>query len=260
MLQGGRGVALQRAPVGLDRAGLAGAQESAAQLSRGRSGAQDGRERGPVRDRPRRHERALEPRPNQAQQGQDPEPLAIVAVGERGAVSPGLDPLEHEDIGPGPLRDVRLGRIGHGHPHLDPGAPKLGYDLRVGTPEGEGSHRGALAQQQLELGRPVVIVASRLSDLGAVARRLVAQPVQVRPHRGRVRAIPAGDEQVYAEGRRRSLAHLGQVAGHLGPAPVAGGQEAQGPGFRDHDRQRRGRRSSRQGRLHDRVGKLIEDH
>jgi len=98
-----RPLGLQRAALGGVGAGFVGAHERGAELRRGRAGDEDGRDAGAIGDPARRDERQIDIPRRQAQQRQDPEGLALVAVEECAAMAPGLDALQHDRVsGPPP--------------------------------------------------------------------------------------------------------------------------------------------------------------
>ena len=110
----------------------------------------------------------------------------------------GFDPLGHEDLDAGGLGPRRLFGGGDGHPHLAArivqGADRLGR----WAAEREGDDRYRILDEEAELGRPVVVVESGLTQRRAESFGLHREKVPVGDH-GSGSGGPARDEEVDTE-------------------------------------------------------------
>ena len=176
-------------------------------------------------------------------------------------MAPTFRPLHDEGIGPRLDGGLRLLDVAHGDHGLDPDPAQLREDGRARQAEGEGHDRHLLAQHEVELAVPVIRVAGDwLGQLHPKPFRLAEQALpilrngpgtEVTSERSQPSGIRTGEcvgalgnEEIDAQGARRRVPHVGDLAGELARGEVAAGQEAESARLRDCDGELRSRRAT----------------
>jgi hypothetical protein len=236
-------------------AGLRRQHQGAPDLGSHCAGAEDGGDRRPVGDSAGRHEREFDGAGDQAQRSEQAKLLALWVVAEVAAVAAGFKALHDQSVGSSGAGLLGLAPIGDRDPDVAVRRMQAGDDVRFGAAERERDDLDPLGDQQLELGREVVIVVARLAELDAEGVGLALQPLGVRRDRRAIGERCRRSEDVHAERRVARRAQLADVVAHRGGCLVASGEEAEPAGGADGRRQPRRRGAARQRRLHDRLAK-----
>jgi hypothetical protein len=106
-----------------------------------------------------------------------------VVIGEAAAMPASLRALHDQAVSARVLGLTRLVDSGHGHPHLTSRTLQPSHVLRCRAAEGQGHHCDRGVGQQVQLGRPVVVVEARLTEPYTRTVGLPREPLRIRLYR-----------------------------------------------------------------------------
>ena len=146
---------------------------------------------------------------------------------ERAAVPARVGALRGEDVDAACDRHLALGERGHGRDGGDTEFPEAGALRGLGQPERERHHLRTQVHHHLELRGPMVILVTRVPELGVVPARLLLEGRRVPVDRVADRHAGLRYEQVHPQRAGCQVARCGDALGqHLG-RQIASGQEAE---------------------------------